>query len=290
MTSWLLWFCLVTFVVAAVGLVAWGSTRWANATRALARRLEAARNDDQVRPPTPTRYDSRELEGLPAPVQRYFRAALKEGQPIVEAVTVELAGSFNMSTTDERWKPFTSRQRIVTRRPGFLWDAQVAMFPGVCVRVADSYIAGEGRLRASILGLCTVADDCGGGEIARGEFLRYFAETAWYPTALLPSQGVRWEPVDEASANATIADGPLTSTLLFKFNEAGLIDAARAAARGAMVGKDRVMLPWEGRWSDYQARDGMMVPIRCEAAWLRPEGRKPYFRGTVTFLSCEFSP
>lgn len=47
------------------------------------------------------------------------------------------------ASTDEQCKPFTSRQRIVTRRPGFLWDAQVSMFPGVAVGVVDSYIAGE---------------------------------------------------------------------------------------------------------------------------------------------------
>ena len=184
----------------------------------------------------------------------------------------------------------TSRQRVVTRRPGFLWDAQVSMLPGLTVRVVDSYIAGKGLLHAAILGLFTVADVSGGGEIARGEFMRFFAEMAWYPTALLPSQGVRWEALDDRSANATIVDGPRTLTLLFRFNDAGLIDSARAEARGAMVGKEMVMTPWEGSWSDYQVRDGMTVPMRSEAAWLRPEGRKSYFRGTVASLSYEFSP
>jgi hypothetical protein len=290
--TWLLWLGLVLclLAVAAVGLSAYGSNRWTDATRTLTRRLEAARIDEKVRPPSPARFDSRELEGLPAPVQRYFRAVLKDGQPIIAAVTVELVGTFNLSATGEQWKPFISRQRVVTRRPGFLWDAQVAMLPGVPVRVVDGYIAGEGLLHAAVLGLFTVADLHGGGEIARGELMRFFAEMAWYPTALLPSQGVRWDAIDDASANATIVDGPLTLTLLFRFNEAGLITSVRAEARGAMVGKEMVKIPWEGSWSDYQARDGMMVPLTGEAAWLRPEGRKPYFHGTLTSLTYEFSP
>jgi hypothetical protein len=57
-----------------------------------------------------------------------------------------------------------------------------------------------------------------------------------------------------------------------------------------MVGKQMVMMPWEGSWSDYQVRDGMKVPMRGEAAWLRPDGRKVYFVGAVTSLSYEFSP
>ena len=285
--SLLLFLCLLA--AAAVGLSAHGSRRWANATQTLTRRLEAARVDGRAGLQLPTRYDSRELEGLPAPVQRYFRAALREGQPIVTAATIALAGRFNMSPTGEQWKPFTSRQRVVTRRPGFLWNAKVAMLPGVSVRVVDSYIAGQGLLRAAVLGLFTVADVQGGGEIARGEFMRYFAEAAWYPTALLPSQGVRWEAVDDSSANATLTDGALALTLRFSFDAAGLIVAARAEARGATVGKRVIMMPWEGRWSDYQVRDGMTLPMSGEAAWLPREGRKVYFVGTVTALSCEFS-
>lgn len=290
--TWLLWIGLVLslLAIAAVGLSAYGSKRWTESMRMLAGRLEAGRIDAKVRPPSPARFDSRELEGLPAPVQRYFRAVLKEGQPIIAAVTVELAGTFNLSATEERWKPFTSRQRVVTCRPGFLWDAQVSMLPGLAVRVVDSYIAGEGLLRAAILGMFTVADVRGGGEIARGEFMRFFAEAAWYPTALLPSQGVRWAAVDDRSANATIVDGPLTLTLLFRFNDAGLIDSFRAEARGAGVGKEMVMLPWEGRWSDYRSRDGMTVPLTGEVAWMRPEGRKSYFVGTVSSLTYEFAP
>lgn len=79
-------------------------------------------------------------------------------------------------------------------------------------------------------------------------------------------------------------------TLLFRFNDAGLIGSFRAEARGAMVGKEMSMLPWEGSWSNYQTRDGMTVPFTGEVAWVRPQGRKPYFLGTVTSLTYEFSP
>jgi hypothetical protein len=290
--SWLVWvgLLLAFLVLALTGVSAYGSKRWTDAMRALTRRLEAARLDDKARSASPVRFDSRELEGLPGPVQRYFRAVLKEGQPIVSALTIDMAGTFSMSTTAEHWKPFTSRQRIVTRRPGFLWDAQMPMLPGLLVRVVDSYIAGSGLLHAAILGVVTVAKVSGGGEVARGEFMRFFAEAAWYPTALLPSQGVRWEAVDDRSANATIVDGPHTLTLLFRFNQVGLIDSVRAEARGAMVGEKVVMLPWECSLSCYEVRDGMTVPITGEASWVRPEGRKSYFRGTITSLTYEFAP
>jgi hypothetical protein len=288
--TWWLWLGLTLCLVAAVGvgLAAYGSRQWADATRTLTGRLESTRIEDKDRSSTTARYDARELEGLPAQVHRYFRAVLKDGQPIVTAATIEMTGTINMSATAEQWKPFTSHQRVVTRRPGFLWYAQVDMFPGVPARVLDSYVAGQGQLIAKLLGLFTVADAHGGGELARGEFMRYFAEAAWYPTALLPSQGVRWQAVDEVSANASIVDGPITLTLLFRFNEAGLIASVRADSRGAGVGKEMVMLPWVCSLSDYRPQHGMLLPMAGEAAWLRPEGRKTYFRGTVTSLAYEF--
>ena len=289
--TWLLWtgFVLCSLVVAAVLISAYGAKRWDAATLMLTRRLEAPPTDAGIDPQRLTRYDSRELEGLPAPVQRYFRAVLQEGQPVIAAATIDLAGTFNMSATGEQWKRFTSRQRVVTRRPGFLWDAQISMLPGLKVRVVDCYIAGSGLLHAAIFGLFTMAKLSGGGEIARGEFMRYFAEAAWYPTALLPSQGVRWESLDERSANATMVDGPLTLTLLFRFNDRGLIDSFRAEARGgAVAGKNMVMLPWEGSFSNYQTHNGMTVPFSGEVAWMRPEGRKPYFVGNVIGLAYKF--
>ena len=278
-------------MVAAFCLGTYGSRRWASGIRTLTRRLEASRVAGSISPLIPARIHSPDLRGLPSPVQRYFRAALKDGQPLIAALGIDMSGTFNLSSTAEQWKPFTSRQRVVTCLPGFLWDARIAMLPGLATRVVDSYIVGEGLLlHAAVLGLFTVARVQGRGEIARGEFMRFFAEAAWYPTALLPGQGVRWEAIDEYSAKASLSDGPHTTSLVFRFNDAGLIDSVRAAARGCMVGGRVVMMPWECTFADYQVRDGMTVPGTGEAAWIRPSGRSPYFRGKVTSVSYEFAP
>lgn len=76
---------------------------------------------------------------------------------------------------------------------------------------------------------------------------------------------------------------------LFRFNAAGLITSFRAEARGGMVGDKLATAPWEGSWSDDRLVVGMQVPFTGEVAWLRPEGRKPYFIGTVTALAFAFA-
>ncbi|MDO9568805.1 MAG: hypothetical protein Q7J58_05410 [Hydrogenophaga sp.] len=284
--TWLIWLFLIVAALALifVGLNVVGAMRWTGATQAILARLEAKRL-----PASPARYDPREIEGLPAPVQRYFSTVLTPGQSIVTAATLEHAGRFNLSPTGEQWKPFTSRQRVVVQRPGFLWDARIALVPGVSVRVHDSYSDGEGLLHAAVHGLFSVARLQGGGELARGELMRFFAEAAWYPTALLPSQGVRWAAVDERSASATLTDGPLSITLLFRFDESGHMASVFAQARGRVVGQETSLAPWEGTWSNHQRVEGMTVPLTGEVAWLLPEGRKTYWRGTVTSLNFDWS-
>jgi hypothetical protein len=291
MTAWLwLGLGLCSLALGAVALAVYGERRWARALQAMHQGLESGRAEGAKGGALrPTRYDESELSGLPAPVQRYFRAALTPGQALVTAVKIDMAGRFNLSATGEQWRPFTSAQWVTVHRPGFLWDAKIAAFPGVALRAVDSYIAGLGLLRAAAQGWFTLAEVRGEGDIARGEFLRWFAEAPWYPTVLLPSQGVKWKAVSEHSASATLVDGPLSLTLLFRFNDVGLIGSFRAEARGSMAGQKMVMAPWEGNWSNYQTRNGMQIPFTGEVAWMRLEGRRSYFVGTVKALAFEFS-
>jgi hypothetical protein len=275
---------ILGLVVVVAAVMLYGEFRWKSGTRELRDRLEAARL-----PIEPKFFDKVERNGVPAPVQRYFRAVLKDGQPIVAIVSVEHTGTFNMSEAADQWKPFTSTQRVVTRRPGFDRDGRVAMMPGLPVRVHEAYVVGEGILHAAVLGLVSIVNLRGTGEVARGELMRFFAEAAWYPTALLPSQSVLWDAVDDHSARATLKDGDLTLTLLFRFNTDGLIDTVRAEARGRTVGGTVVPTPWQGRFWNYAIRDGMRVPLDGEVAWLLPEGAKPYWRGRITKLSYEFA-
>ena len=275
---------ILGLVVIVAVVILHGEFCWRAGTRELRDRLEAARL-----PIEPKVFDEGELESLPGPVQRYFGAVLEDGQPIVAAVSVEHTGTLDMGKTAQQWKPFTSTQRVVTSRPGFDWDGRVAMMPALPVLVHDAYAAGEGILHAAVLGLVSVVNLRGTGEVAQGELMRFFAEAAWYPTALLPSQGVLWDAVDEQSARATLKDGDLTVTLLFRFNEDGLIATVRAEARGRMVGGAVVPTPWHGRFWNYAIREGMRVPLDGEVAWLLPEGAKPYWRGRITKLSYEFA-
>lgn len=271
-------------LVAAASALVFGTARWRMRTRALRRDLA-----DSVGIVAPMSFDPRELEGLPAPVRRYFHAALRAGQPIVGRARIATEGEFLLDEKKSRWAPFTADQLFVARPPGFDWDARIRMAPGLSIFVRDAYSAGAGLLRAEALGLVTVASQQPSPEVAEGELLRWLAEACWLPTALLPSQGVRWDAIDEGRARATVTDRGTAATLEFRFSRDGLVASVWAAARPRTVGAKNVPTPWEGTWTDYGSRNGMRVPTSGEVAWLVPEGRHPYWRGRVTAASYTFA-
>lgn len=278
--KWLL-FSLAGAIIVAVTLWRLGQRRWSSKTSGLLDRLDATRIEVAAE-----HFEPWELSSLPGPVACHLRQVLPEGAPIIRAVDVVHRGMFNLSQTGgEQWKPFTSRQRVVTRRPGFVWDGRVTMVPGLDVHVHDAYVDGEGILEPALLGLFTLVDLRDRGEVARGELMRFMAEAAWYPTALLPGQGMQWEPIDATRARATLIDGAICVSMIFHFGTNGLLDAFRVEDRGRAVGDRVIPTPWEGRMSNYQRREGLLVPVDGEVAWLTPEGRLPYWRGTITELS-----
>jgi hypothetical protein len=227
-----------------------------------------------------------ELEGLPAPAQRYFRTALREGQPVPHQARFCQKGQFLLRPGQDGWRPFTATQHISCRHDrgtvGFVWDARIAVAPGLTVRVRDAFVDGVGFMQASMLGLIPLASVTGTPEIAAGALHRYLAEAAWCPTALLPSQGVVWAPLNEKSARATLQVGEVSVSLDFHFADDGLVQRVFTAARSRDVDGTSVPTPWQGRFRDYARRSGMLVPLSGEVEWLLPHGPQLYWKGRIT--------
>lgn len=274
---------LITLLLVVAGLIAYGASWWKANTNELRAKLEATRRSISLK-----NYDAKEIENLPLPVRRYFHAVLNDGQPIISAAKMTHEGHFKMEKTQSKWSSFTSSQIVIMQPPGFDWDASIAMVPGLNVYVHDAYVAGEGILHAELLGLVTLANMRGTPEAAHGELMRFLAEAAWYPTALLPSQGVRWEAIDEMSAKATLSDGITTVSLDFQFDSTGLITCIRAPARHRIVNGVLVATPWRGWFRNYDVRNQMRIPLEGEVAWELPDGVWSYWRGHTREITYVF--
>jgi hypothetical protein len=272
---------LVVLSLAAV--IAFADYRWRSQSAALVEQLERG-----VAAAPRFVYSPAELEGLPAPVVRYFREVLRDGQPLVRSGRLVQKGEFLVRPTPDGWRPFTATHHFAARPPGFVWDARIRMAPGLAICVRDASIDGTGSMRASVLGLFTMLNVEGTPDIAAGALHRYLAEATWFPTALLPSQGVAWTPIDDSSARATLAVASTTVSLEFRFGEDGLVRSVFAPDRARDVNGHGVPTPWQGRWFEYEEHGGMRIPGRGEVEWILPEGPQVYWRGRVTQISYEY--
>jgi hypothetical protein len=272
---------VIALVIAGVGgALAFADYRWRSQSARFVERLGrvAAANAHAVFSPA-------ELDPLPAPVARYFRAVLRDGQPLVRHARLVQEGDFLVRPTPDGWRPFRATQHFAVQPAGFVWDARMRMAPGVAIRVRDAFVDGTGSMHASVLGLFTMLSVEGTPAIAAGALHRYLAEAAWFPTALLPSQGVVWTPIDDSTARATLAAAGTTVWLDFHFAPDGLVRSVFTPERARDVDGRAVPTPWQGRFLEYAERSGMRIPVRGEVEWFLPEGPLVYWRGRITEIA-----
>lgn len=275
---WLLVFELSgTALAAAVAVAAYG---WKTHVAGLLARL-------RQRPPSArATYDETELAGLPAPVAQYFRAVLRDGQPIIRHARLTQRGEFLLGSEPSRWRPFSATETMTVG--GFVWDARIHVFPGLSIRICDALVGGSGSIRASAMGVLPLMHVEGTPEIAAGALFRYLAEAVWMPTALLPSQGVTWTALGATSARATVACEGTTVSLDVHFGADGLVERVFTHSRPREVDGAFVPAPWQGRFSHYETVQGIRIPLRGEVEWLLAEGRRPYWRGGITSAAFEY--
>lgn len=282
MVKWI----LIIIAVVALGVVAVLFLQGRETSRA--KQMAKALVDGAFQPAS-TAVDFDALSELPPPVERYFRLALTDGQKLIRVAKMQQSGVLRTDTATESWLPFTAGQVVVPPAAGFIWNAKVEMPLATHVRVLDSYIAGVGSGRVSLLSAFSVASETGAPELNSGALHRYLAEAVWFPTALLPQSGVVWSPIDDYSALATLTDGSTTVTLEYRFNEIGEVTGIYSAGRFGRFDGEYKQVPWQGHFRNYHLQDGMRVPLYGEVGWYKDGTLQLVWKGDVN-VQYEFEP
>jgi len=272
---------IVVVLLVAVGRI--GSALWNKATVRTVVKLHQA-----VTPGEAKAFSSQALDGLPAPVARYLRLVLRDGQPVVRSARLVQEGEMRLRRTERRWSPFTAQQEFTVPSAGFVWDARVRMLPILSARIRDSYIAGKGSMRGKLFGFIPVVNASHNPELAQGALQRYLSELVWFPTALLPGQGVTWSAIDDSRALATLSDSGMTVSLEFRFNDRGEVAEIFTPGRYREVERNYVLTPWGGRHWNYEERQGMLIPTEFAVVWHLRDGDFDWLRARVTDISYEF--
>lgn len=204
-------------------------------------------------------------ENLPTPVWRYFLYAFKERQPYISYVRLKHSGTFKTSLNG-KWQDITGEEYFTVDKPGFIWKGRIGFLTAI-----DSYVAGQGSLKVYLFSVLRIANGTG-PKFTQGELLRWLGESVWFPTALLPGDGVRWESIDDYHARLEFTCDNVNVHYIVTFNE----NAEITTLETMRYIDGRSLHIWIGKLSNYEMQNGMMIPTTIEAVW-KIEGREfPY--------------
>ncbi|PKN54598.1 MAG: hypothetical protein CVU56_25765 [Deltaproteobacteria bacterium HGW-Deltaproteobacteria-14] len=220
------------------------------------------------------RFDPAEVHDLPEPARRYLTHAFAPGASLPAVAHLAMRGELKLNG---RWRPFRASQWL-DPSGGFVWRASVRVGPMV-IRGADTLWGGAGEMRWRLLGLIPVVDATG-PDVTRSDRGRAAVETIWTPTALLPSRGAVWRPVDADTASATISVDGEAFDVAMTVDAVGRVRAVSTERWGQIDGKGPFRSARFGALADAERSvDGVTVPCRV---------RVGFHFGTPDFPAGEF--
>jgi hypothetical protein len=274
--------------VAVVVAIAVGAALWA--MRALGqRRTELQEQRARLRHAAQTSsYHQHDRNDVPLPVGRYLNFALGERREAPNLVTLTQSGSLRTDVASKKWLPFRATHEVAPGAHGFIWNAEVRLALGAHLRVLDSLLEGVGEGRVLFMSALEVAKDRGTAELNSAALQRFLAEAVWYPWALLPSQHLRWSPIDDSRARASLTVAESSVSVEFRFAPTGEVTGIFAPGRWRRVGKSYVLTAWEGHFGAYLDNGGVLVPHWGEVGWICDDHLELVWQGKVESIQLQY--
>lgn len=203
------------------------------------------------------KFTYKQLEGLPAPVQRYFKNVLSEHQPYINSARLKHNGQFKTGV-DKNWCDIKGEQYFTTEIPSFIWKGKIGI-----MSAKDMYLEGKGKLIVTLFYLFNIVKK-EGGNFNQGELLRWLGESVWFPTNLLPNDRLKWHTIDDNSAKLTLTYNKLSLFYIVSFNEDNQIH--KLETKRYYQGNN--LKTWIGECYKYKEINGIKVPTVIKASWI----------------------
>lgn len=228
-----------------------------------------------------------ELDALPDPARRLFRAAIGPGRRPCRVAEIAMTGSLDLGTPAAPQPWAMAARQILAPPDGFIWRVRARRGPRV-VAGSDGLIDGRSWSRVRLFALIPVVRAGGDADHARSALGRLVGEAAiWTPAALLPRFGALWTAVDADTARAAVTwcgmdqsvdvtvdgEGRPRRVVLPRWSDA---NAERTYRRQ----------PFGGDLAEVRAIAGLQVPTRVTGGhWIGTEAYHPFYRVQVTGLT-----
>ncbi|HEU0295283.1 MAG TPA: DUF6544 family protein [Anaerolineales bacterium] len=148
-------------------------------------------------------------EGLPAPVEYFYRSRYGENIPVFDTAVISGRGTLKLGGI-----ALPIRFRFVHEAgKNFRSDIDMTIFGLPVMHAFEVYADGHGR------GVTPGGVDENEAWFDQSANIRMWAEAIdWFPAILLTDPNVRWEPIDENTALLVVPFGETHDSLIVRFN------------------------------------------------------------------------
>ncbi|WP_286760718.1 DUF6920 family protein [Salegentibacter sp. UBA1130] len=215
------------------------------------------------------------LQDLPPIVQKWLANSGMLGKPSISNVYLVQELQLKMKPEQIAWNNGTAEQYFTIQPPAFNWNINTEMNSILSVVGRDKFEDGKGEMTIKLLSLIPVANAKNDEKVDQATLQRYLAETVWFPSASL-SQYIKWEPIDEYSARATMEYKGAKGSGEFYFDEHG--NFKKFVAMRYQDANDTVPTVWTVTATKTEEMNGIRIPVECEASWELESGPWPWLK------------
>jgi len=197
-------------------------------------------------------------EGLPAPVERFYKTVYGDEIPVIERVVAK--GRATIS-------PFGVKlpaRFIFVHNAGndYRHYIEATWFGMPILKVNEGYLDGKSFFESP---MGNIYDDASTNQ---GANLAVWAEAGWFPSIWITDPRVRWEPVDEKTALLFVPFEDQEENFVMRFNsETGLLDSMEAM-RFRDSGPQAKKILWITRNIEGKKIEGTKLDAVGTATWL----------------------
>ncbi|WP_409187710.1 DUF6544 family protein [Bradyrhizobium sp. RDM4] len=181
-----------------------------------------------------------------------------------------VAARANENGSSSRWIRFRALDEIETTATAFDWEARFG--PLSCLKVVDRLSSEAAASELRFLSFRLSGAPADETALRKGQIMRYLAELAWAPDAILRNWSLEWQ-VREDGFRVSHPSAHRRISVEIQLDEAGRIGSVSAKDRPRMETGRFVDRPWRGSFEDYRLHNGRWIPFRGEA--LRPPNQAP---------------
>ncbi|MFO7777113.1 MAG: DUF6544 family protein [Nitriliruptoraceae bacterium] len=194
-------------------------------------------------------------DGLPAPVEGFYRERYGNEVPLIETAVISGRGTMRIAglTLPVRWRFLHDTGEAYRHRIEATW------FGLRILTIDERYLDDTARLELPF----GVVE---GANVDQGANLALWAEAVWMPSIWITDPRVRWEPLDQHTAVLVVPFGAEDETFVARFDpDTGLLRLLESMRFKGEDDDARTL--WINEVVDWSQLDGQLQPVETALTW-----------------------